>query len=382
MPFAGILEILEPFLRGAGEHPKEALFQIGPRIFNMVTSYDSISLDHLADHLIYLSSSSSFRFSTNSSYEHDFHLLLELTSSEPLTLVEVVRMQEEWHRGERKCTFVILVRNLPLLDLDIGNDDWPSVAVVSSLHIPFSLHCCWLPSPSCCPPLSLPSHFCRAFHHRCHCSAHRRHHHCAVHCCHCCRIAVAPCITVAVSPSIAIALPLRCRCTFHCRPHHRVAAALSISVHHRSRCIAVRPSRCHCHLCRCCCCPRHHHHPLLLIPLLVGCCVIVCHPISSLHSVMQSVDTLVGGRFCRQLSSATTTATTAATAAAAGPPPSPLPTPWSNSLSYIDEERGSSSTTTSIPTAAPSWKCLKVQTTWPYLTYLQYLKYAMLVKWI
>ena len=33
-------------------------------------------------------------------------LLLELTSSDPLTLDEEVRMQEEWHRDERKCTLV------------------------------------------------------------------------------------------------------------------------------------------------------------------------------------------------------------------------------------------------------------------------------------
>jgi hypothetical protein len=37
-------------------------------------------------------------------------------SSEPLILDEEVRMQEEWHRYERKCTLVILVRNLLLLD--------------------------------------------------------------------------------------------------------------------------------------------------------------------------------------------------------------------------------------------------------------------------
>jgi hypothetical protein len=37
-------------------------------------------------------------------------------SSEPLILDEEVRMQEEWHRYERKCTLVILVHNLLLLD--------------------------------------------------------------------------------------------------------------------------------------------------------------------------------------------------------------------------------------------------------------------------
>jgi len=70
MPFAGILEIHKPFLRGASQHPKEALFSI----FNMGTSYVNISLVHLADHLIYHSSSSFFWFSLNSSYGHDFHL--------------------------------------------------------------------------------------------------------------------------------------------------------------------------------------------------------------------------------------------------------------------------------------------------------------------
>ena len=58
MPFAGILEILEPFLRGAARHPEETLLHFGSRIFNVATSYHRISGDHLADHLIYLSSPS------------------------------------------------------------------------------------------------------------------------------------------------------------------------------------------------------------------------------------------------------------------------------------------------------------------------------------
>jgi hypothetical protein len=74
MPFAGIREILEPFLRGATRRPKEAPFQKGSRIFNMVTSYEVISLDHLAERMIHLSTASSFWFSLNSSYDHEFHL--------------------------------------------------------------------------------------------------------------------------------------------------------------------------------------------------------------------------------------------------------------------------------------------------------------------
>jgi len=74
MPFAGILDIQKLFLKGASQHPKEALFQNGLLIFNMGTSFVNITLVHLANHLMYLSSSSSFWFSLNSSYGHDFHL--------------------------------------------------------------------------------------------------------------------------------------------------------------------------------------------------------------------------------------------------------------------------------------------------------------------
>jgi hypothetical protein len=133
MPFAGILEIIKPFLRVAAGHPKEALFQKGLRIFNMEMSYHRISLKHLANHLIYLSSSSSFWFSLNSSYKHDFHLLLQLT--EPSTLDTKVHMQEEWHWDERKCTFVILARNLLLLNLNIGDDDPCPIAIAHSITI-------------------------------------------------------------------------------------------------------------------------------------------------------------------------------------------------------------------------------------------------------
>jgi hypothetical protein len=53
-----------------------------------------------------------------------------------LTLDKEVHMQEEWHRDERKCTLVILARDLLLLDLDIVDDDRPSVAVASPSRIP------------------------------------------------------------------------------------------------------------------------------------------------------------------------------------------------------------------------------------------------------
>ena len=49
----------------------------------MAMSYYNISLDHFADHLIHLSSSSSFWFSLKSSNDNKFHLLKRLGTSHP-----------------------------------------------------------------------------------------------------------------------------------------------------------------------------------------------------------------------------------------------------------------------------------------------------------
>ena len=48
----------------------------------MVPSYGGALLDHLADHLIYLSTASSFWFSLDSSYDHEFHLSKQLGMSQ------------------------------------------------------------------------------------------------------------------------------------------------------------------------------------------------------------------------------------------------------------------------------------------------------------
>jgi hypothetical protein len=64
----------EPFLTGAPSHTKEAAFQMGSHTFHMSTSYDGSLLDHLAEYSIYLSTASSFWFSLDSSYDHEFHL--------------------------------------------------------------------------------------------------------------------------------------------------------------------------------------------------------------------------------------------------------------------------------------------------------------------
>jgi hypothetical protein len=70
------------------------------------------------------------------------------------------------------------------------------------------------------------------------------------------------------------------------------------------RCCRHRRCR-HCH-------HRHHHHrPTLLLPLLVGCCVVVCHPLSSSHAVMRPSTLLLPATFAANRRPS--------------PPPPPLP---------------------------------------------------------
>ena len=64
-------------------------------------SYDGSMLDHLAEYLIYLSSSSSFWFSLNSSYDHDFHLSkrLGITSKDYeflLVAADLAHIDKRW----------------------------------------------------------------------------------------------------------------------------------------------------------------------------------------------------------------------------------------------------------------------------------------------
>ena len=67
----------------------------------MATSYYNNSLGHLANHLIYLSSSSSFWFSLNSSYDHEFHLSKRLGMSPQdyeylLMALDLARIDKRW----------------------------------------------------------------------------------------------------------------------------------------------------------------------------------------------------------------------------------------------------------------------------------------------
>jgi hypothetical protein len=60
MPFVGNVVLCEPFLRGALQHPNKALFNFGSPKTTMSTRYHGTLLDHLADFMIYLSSTSVF----------------------------------------------------------------------------------------------------------------------------------------------------------------------------------------------------------------------------------------------------------------------------------------------------------------------------------
>ncbi len=109
---------------------------------------------------------------------------------------------------------------------------------------------------------------------------------------------------------------------------------------------------------------------------LLHCCLLSAFVITRRHA---TANALFACHFCHQSSS---TAAMAADAAAARLPLLPPPPPWSNSPSSIAKERGNSSSTIIVPMAAPTWKHLQVQTTWTYLTYLQYLRCVMLVEGI
>ena len=65
--------------------------------------------------------------------------LLEATSSEPLSYEEEIRMQQEWRDDEKKCTFIILARDLLSLETDVDGKGIDDDVVVD---IP--------PSPSLC----------------------------------------------------------------------------------------------------------------------------------------------------------------------------------------------------------------------------------------
>ena len=74
MPFVRFISSDWPNCRGAKTTPKEEVLHFGQSETNMPLSYDGSLLDHLAQHMIFLSTAPSFWYSLNSSYDHGFHL--------------------------------------------------------------------------------------------------------------------------------------------------------------------------------------------------------------------------------------------------------------------------------------------------------------------
>ncbi|KAK1739524.1 N-acetyltransferase, GNAT family [Skeletonema marinoi] len=61
--------------------------------------------------------------------------LLEMTGSEPLTMEEEIQMQKEWRDDEKKCTFIILARDLLSPGELVGNGEKIAVPPIPTEHI-------------------------------------------------------------------------------------------------------------------------------------------------------------------------------------------------------------------------------------------------------
>ena len=234
-------------------------------------------------------------------------------------------MQEEWHHDKRKYTFILLACNLILLDLDIGNNDRPSVTIALPSRLLSLLCCCRAVDCRCpcavycrhCHHIAIvPSigHHCRPVHRRCHRAGHQ---------CRCRCVAGVPSIVIiaAVLPSRlplllllccllppppppplrrpSLSMPLCCHCSIYCHccyavHRHRIAIASSLRRHRVAiaspsccRCIAITllsclplpplPLRCH-HTVHhsssplplhCCCAVTLPSLPLPLLPILL-----------------------------------------------------------------------------------------------------------------
>jgi hypothetical protein len=67
----------------------------------MPTSYDGTLLEHLAEHIMYLSTASSFWFSLNSSYDHGCHLSKQMG----IVRTEIEEQESRERQTENlKCT--------------------------------------------------------------------------------------------------------------------------------------------------------------------------------------------------------------------------------------------------------------------------------------
>jgi hypothetical protein len=81
----------------------------------MSTSYDIILLDHLAEHMIYLSSISSFWFSLDSNYDHEFNLSQQLGMTPKgykylLVAANVAHFHQSWGFSIKKMKWKLFLK--------------------------------------------------------------------------------------------------------------------------------------------------------------------------------------------------------------------------------------------------------------------------------
>ena len=80
----------------------------------MVPSYGGTLLDHLANHLIYLSTDTSFWYSLDSSYDHEFHLLKRLGMSPNdyeylLVAAQLAHFHKKWGFSIKKLKWKLFI---------------------------------------------------------------------------------------------------------------------------------------------------------------------------------------------------------------------------------------------------------------------------------
>ncbi len=126
----------------------------------MPTSYNGSLLDHLAKHMVYLSTASSFWLSLDSSYDHEFHLSKQLGMSPQafeylLVAAQLAHFHKKWGFSIKKLKAEATVWSFAVRH-------FPYASLLLLLLMPH----CWHWHCFCC------CHHCR-FHHRCCFCCHR-----------------------------------------------------------------------------------------------------------------------------------------------------------------------------------------------------------------
>jgi hypothetical protein len=81
----------------------------------MPTSYDGTLLDHLAEHMVYLSIASSFWFSLDLSYDHECHLSKRLGMSPQafeylLVAAQLAHFHKKWAFSIKKVNWKLFIK--------------------------------------------------------------------------------------------------------------------------------------------------------------------------------------------------------------------------------------------------------------------------------